>query len=1165
MYRSRLAAVTLAVALLGLLYSREHSRPAKAARDADPNLIWSIGTSDNSGDEFGTGSVRSLTYTCGKSSPLKDWRQRQDADDESPSVYRVRFNLDQPPGPATLNVDGFFLGFAPRALVLEVNEKRGFFRVLPTGGPDLDERQANDITHSRQSFSIPVDASLLRSGANEIGLSFLGKGGAFYYDALSLRRSEAAPAAVDATIEPTIFFPRRGQQIRETVQVVVKHALPLGKASVALKVAGGPAIRQEVNDDYGFGERVLEMEIPAPAGEQQYELNIAADGRTYPVRGTLRPEKRWRIFAGLKIHNDIGYTDLQPHVQELDNRNTDGVLDIVSKFPFYKFNFETGWLAENYLHSRQPERTRQFMAMAARDQIGVNAMYLNLMTGMCTGEELYRSLYFTKGLQRKFGIPMKFACLTDAPSHSWFVPTLLADAGVKGFANGSNQTRAPLLEHSSLNEDSPFWWEGADGRRVMAWFARSYLQLARLAGDQQTLERLRRTVPQFLARYRRNGYPVDAVLLYGLFTDNADIRSGDAEIIKEWNDTYAFPKITPATDADYYAYLAEHWANRLPTFRGDAGSYWEDGAGSTAAETTMNRDTQRLLPVDEMAAALASAFHPGERYPADEFQEAWKNLMFYDEHTWGASRSISQPGRQLVTDQWEFKRAYAARAHWAAKDLLYRSLNRLVQNISIDGQTMFVFNPDIWPRTDIVQMELEPSREVFDLTTGKALTLDVVSEQDGYQVLRFLAKDVPGMGYRAYGVRPGKKRAMVAPNQPPALEAESRYYRIVLDPKTGGVAHLIDKELNRDLVDAKAPYRLNELLYVSGGENSRILRDQATYTPPDLDVAGQTSARVVENVRTPFGSRIVVRAEAKNVPAIESEIDLYDDLKRVDITNRIRKTETRAKEAVYFAFPFAVSPPEIAYEGQNTWIRPNTDQLPGACRDWFATQNLVVARDAGAAIAWATPDAPLITLTDINRGLWLKHLDVKNAHVFSYAMNNYWFTNYKAAQGGEFTFRYSLTSGKSLGEPELAQFDAGTRSPLIGYAYYDTGNVRLHAVERAMPAATGSFLAVDAPNAQVTSFKQAEDGNGYILRLRETAGHAGRARISTDAFRLTGAFRCDGVEDNEAALTIKAGAVEAPLRAHAFTTVRLILQRREARSSPNLAQTSGQRKQSMLK
>jgi hypothetical protein len=161
-----------------------------------------------------------------------------------------------------------------------------------------------------------------------------------------------------------------------------------------------------------------------------------------------------------------------------------------------------------------------------------------------------------------------------------------------------------------------------------------------------------------------------------------------------------------------------------------------------------------------------------------------------------------------------------------------------------------------------------------------------------------------------------------------------------------------------------------------------------------------------------------------------------------------------------------------------------------ACRDWFATQNAVLVRDSDAAIVWTSPDAPLITLININRGYWLKRLDVRNASVFSSAMNNYWFTNYRAEQGGPFVFRYFITSGAGLDAAAASRFSAETRSELVAYPYFGSGNARIGKVESRMPAAAGSFLQLDARAAQVTAFKQAEDGTGYILRLRETAGQA---------------------------------------------------------------------------
>ena len=104
--------------------------------------------------------------------------------------------------------------------------------------------------------------------------------------------------------------------------------------------------------------------------------------------------------------------------------------------------------------------------------------------------------------------------------------------------------------------------------------------------------------------------------------------------------------------------------------------------------------------------------------------------------------------------------------------------------------------------------------------------------------------------------------------------------------------------------DDKAPFRLNELVYAAGGEDQMIIRNYYTMKPTELDVTGQSGARVIENIRTPFGHRIKIEARAKNVPLIESEITIYDAIKRIDIKNHIRKEDIRAKEAIYFAFPF---------------------------------------------------------------------------------------------------------------------------------------------------------------------------------------------------------------------------------------------------------------------
>ncbi|MCC7499901.1 MAG: hypothetical protein IT160_20140 [Bryobacterales bacterium] len=1126
--------------LAAAFFVTRDSLPVKAVQQTDPNEVWSIGTDDNTSDEFRSGSTGALVYEVGTST-TQDWRQQQAVPASGRAAYTIRFSLEAvPPAPLFL-MKCLLLGGGPSGVEITINGKRGYYRFQPVYSPDFDERTSNQPIHSQQLFRVPIDPSYLRNGSNDLAISFLGPAdnAAAYFDYLKLMKTGGEGEEVSASVIPSIFYQRVADQVKEVTDVVFAHRKPLGNLNVRLKI--GPAVvrKDSPSDGYDFGERVVSLLIPSLEQPAPYQLTASGD-RQWTASGTLRPEKQWKLYAGLKIHNDIGYTDLQPHVQELDNRNTDGVIDLMGKFPFYKFNLEDGWLADNYIHSRSDAQIRRFYDLAAKGRIGISAFYLNLMTGMCTGEELYRSLYFTKTLGRKRGIPTRFACLTDAPSHSWFTPTLLQDTGVEGFANGSNQTRAPLLQHSSLNEDSPFYWEGADGSKVITWFARSYLQLTRMTGDDPSYDRMLLTVPQFLARYRRPAYPLDAVLVYGLYTDNASIKQGEAELIAKWNKAWAYPRIITATDADYYDYVKEHYAGKIPTFKGDAGAYWEDGSGSSAQETILNRDSQRMLPAAEMASALATAFDSRNRYPMDEFHEAWKNLLFYDEHTWGAARSVDFPDRKEVLEQWDVKRSFAMRANWAAKDLLARSLSRLVEDISVDGPSLVVFNTETRDRSDIIEAQVTANQQIIDPKTGSPVPVDVVFKQRGYRFVRFVAENVPALGYRVYPVRRGEG-PMEAAGKPVGAgwKIESKFYTVEVDPQTGAVARLIDRETGRDLVDSGSPYKINELLYVTGGENSRILIDQATHRPAELEITHPRAAELVERVVTPYGERIRVRARALNVPSIETEITVYNGIRRVDFTNRIHKDEVRSKEALYFAFPFRVTPPELAYEIQNNWIRPNLDQLPGACRDWFTTQNGVVARDKDLSIAWATPDSPLITLTDINRGLWLRHLDVRNGHVFSYPMNNYWFTNYRASQGGDFTFRYYLSTGRTLTQPQLAAFSGDTRSPLIPFNHYDTGNVRLQAVTRRMPAGEGRFFRLDSSHAAITAFKQAEDRNGFIVRIRETGGQGGPVTLESPVLPVGAAWLTNGVEENSRALPISKNKVEFTLKPYTFVTLRI--------------------------
>ena len=267
-------------------------------------------------------------------------------------------------------------------------------------------------------------------------------------------------------LNPTIFFRKSKGKLVEICELVIPFQTNIQNGSAHIQLGKETFAKTWTSGKYDFGVLTEPVEIPARLEASTVSVEVGLGGPNRKTTHPFVPAKQWKIYICPKVHNDVGYTDLQPHVNELDNRNSDQVLDILREYPFYKFNFETSWLVENYLDCRTPPWPEQFFDFAKRNRIGINTLYLNLLTGLCSGAELYRAMYFTHMLHREQGSDFDFACLTDAPSHTWFLPSLLAEAGIQGFALGSNQARAPLLQNSNLNEDSPFYWEGADGRRA---------------------------------------------------------------------------------------------------------------------------------------------------------------------------------------------------------------------------------------------------------------------------------------------------------------------------------------------------------------------------------------------------------------------------------------------------------------------------------------------------------------------------------------------------------------------------------------------------------------------------------------------------------------------------------------------------------------------------
>lgn len=1103
-----------------------------SAASAGEVVVWQIGKPDRSWTEFAIAGNHSafperfgakpVVFEVGKSDPARDWPFIQPGPIDSwagsrAHPFTIRFNLPAEPQEVfTLRIElADTHGQLPPTYAVTLGGRSGQFR-LPRGGGDAS--LGNPRAGKPHKIEIPVPAAMLRQGANEVVLCCTDNSWV-QYDAVTLvcdpeaKMPESEIQAV--TVKPTPFYVRRNGQVGRAVDVSVAVTAPVGDLSLRVE-AGGEAIDVPIQQLPQFGSVSQEVGVPDLPGPLEVKVTATVAGRSKTATATVPPQRKWRIFVAPSAHTDIGYTHLQPECAERHNQNTDAALKILETFPDFRWNLEEAWQAEEYLKSRPPEQIEKFLRAAREDKIGVQALYCNILTGLCSHEEACRWTYFAHRLNVREKVPYRSAMISDVPTQEASVPMILANSGIRYFSSGINNTRG--FTFTQMYHRCPCWWEGPDGSRVLMMYVPGYAHASGWGLD-QSVEQARARIVGALGGYeQRTDYPYDAVFLHGAVSDNCLLNSRLAEVVQQWNERYEFPKVILCHNAEFFEHIEKNFADKLPVFRGSAGTYWEDGAGSSARETTLVRNAHEMVANGEKLLALVQRIKPETVYPTEAIEDAWRNCLLYDEHTWGAHCSISQPESEFTKAQWKIKSQFAVDADQQSRQLLEQGSRTLASLVKTDGRSLVVINPSSWPRTDILRVMLPE---------GTTVAEPGVATCDGNHGTYVLVKDVPACGYRVLKLAASGERVQPQGVEGPTIE--STLYRVTFDPATGAVTSVLDKESGRELVDAKAPFRLNQYLYVAGGNGTRIVDSGPE---PKLTISSPEKATLRRLKLGSLGEMMVIETSAAMTPKLTSTIIVWNDVKRIDITNHLSKTLTYEKEAAYFAFPFAAGKPAFRYEVPAGIVTANTDMLPGACLDWFTVQHFVeVAGDKGA-VTWASPDAPLVCFQDINRGKWQTKLDLTNGHLYAYVMNNYWFTNYLAGQGGDFVFRFALTSRPQADSVASAQFGWNVSNPLTAVALDANPGGTL-------PAEPTGLISVAEPNVMLVGAKRPDGGAGLILRLWEISGQPTIVHVRLSPFAAQKAMACNLVEEPREPLEIRDGTIAVPLRGRGLATVRV--------------------------
>ncbi len=829
--------------------------------------------------------------------------------------------------------------------------------------------------------------------------------------------------------------------------------------------------------EIGFGTRKLGYSVPASETTRTVSVEIEVDGRKVLGRAiVVKPARKLTVYILPHSHTDIGYTAIQTDIEEKQVNNLlQGIADArrTASYPEgarFVWNVEVLWAADLFLKRLTTGQRAEFFRAVKDGRVALNGMYLNELTGLCRPEELIRLFRQATDLGERTGVPVDSAMISDVPGCTWGTVTAMAQAGIRYFSVAPNyfdRIGTILVEW----ENKPFWWVGPDGRsRVLVWIPFwGYAMSHRYRVMSPAL------VDDFCAGLEKKGYPYDiAYVRWAGHGDNAVPDPSICDFVRDWNASHVWPRFVISSTGEAFRAFEKRYGAALPRVRGDWTPYWEDGAGSSAAETAMNRaSSERLAQAETLWAMLDP-----KRYPAGRFADAWKNVLLYSEHTWGAHCSISEPSIPFTTDQWNIKQSYATTANRESRQLL----GEATQGISGSRRAapvpcVDVYNTTSWTRSELALIPQEVSEGGNFVTDEQGRPIPAQRLRNG--ALAVMVRDLAPFSGRRF--RLGKEGATVVGDAPKVdgTVIENGRVRVRVDGQTGGIVELRATGIDVNLADTREGHALNDYLYLVGNDLAALRRNgPVKITVPD---------------RGPLVATLRIESDAPGCHRLVREIRLAAGSDHVELLDTVDKRRLAAtnyfanegKESVNFAFPFNVPDGDIRLDVPFGVIRPDTDQMPSACKNWFSVGCWADVANEDYGVTWVTLDAPLVQVGGITATLlnsqthpeaWRRHVG-RTQKLYVWAMNNHWGTNYRAHQDGATQFRFVLRPhrGKSS-DAANARFATGFSQPLVTLP------------GRGAPPVGGPLVRVEPADVLVTALKPSDDGKAWILRLLGAGG-----------------------------------------------------------------------------
>ncbi len=954
------------------------------------------------------------------------------------------------------------------------------------------------------------------------------------------------------TIKDSIFYVKESNKLKKVLFVDLEVEKEIFEMEITLTNEKNKISKKFPKIE--SGKTRLEIYVPEVNEPTKYDVLLSYETEELKSNVIVNPERHWKIFIIHHSHLDIGYTDPQPEVLDYHLKYLDQALELCdlqnsNSEDDFKWVIEVTWPLKYWLKSRPKLQIERMIKRIKEGRIEVCGAYINMHTEAYDIDELAGTFELTQRLRDEFGIKIDVAMQSDVPGHTKGFLKCLTDMGIKYLSvahNYAGRSIPYLLPGKKL--ERPFYWELENGKKVLVWYTDTphgvYMEGNNIGID-KSYEEVYEKLPELLQQLKNENYRFNAVHLrvQGRGWDNAGPSITPSEVAKKWNEKWEYPKLIISTNKQFFEYIEGQDTQDIPVFKGDWTDWWSDGIASNAYAMGLNRTTHNILRAAETLLSIIEMNYKDQTYPKEILDSARENMVLFDEHTWGAwnpwENSLTHNTSGEI--QWSIKKSFAQNAYNESLFEYRKALHLLpilVDNkVVSENSTILVYNPSSFVRTDIVKAFIPLGkcdvRKPFKIVdeNGEEIKFNIrlqtgeIPRPLGAEVT-FVAKDVPATGIKSYSILLKKEEnesLKEISKEGEKYILENSFYKISFDQESGTIKSIIDKELGEELVNQNSFFQFNEYIYdqfttaprfnhlssriegkaetllghrYSSNKTITLRKDKLNFEFGDRHPEILSKIKILKDNQ--IYQKAIVTLHVPGCEWIEQEIVLYNEIKRIDFVNRLKKIETETKEAAYFAFPFNVENGKIRYEITGEDISLEDEFVPGSCHYMKAIQNWLSVSNSKYTIIWGTKEAPLIQLKNIYIPYNPFEPTLKSDEpttVYSYALNNIWDTNFPNKQGGEIEFHYSITSYQGSFDPIKAyRFGTQIQNPLSGVTFpYE------------MIKKNVSFVSVEPENVLILAARKVKE-NRFQIRLQEISGKNSNGTLRIPNIKIKNAY-----------------------------------------------------------